>query len=280
MSIASEITRIKDNISNAYTKLEEKGATIPQDKNSNNLPSTIESITGGGGGSSKEAEWWNIRTKNNTDWSNLFTFVNKEYIPQNLDSSTVKIMYRTFYGATFTDDMTKLNLENVENAESIFDSLAGFFEEFEFKDMNMPNVTNLTNAFGGNTYLTKIGKINCPKCKEFFSTFAFCDNLTTIGEINLTSAVSDASSTSYTNPLYDIFNYCGNITDITFAGTINASLNLEDAGNNLTHDTLLSAVNALGVTTKTKTLKLGSSNLSRLSDEEKAIATEKGWTLA
>ena len=37
MTIASEITRIKTNIDNAYTALEAKGATIPSEKNSANL---------------------------------------------------------------------------------------------------------------------------------------------------------------------------------------------------------------------------------------------------
>ena len=49
MTIESEITRIKTNISNAYDALEEKGATIPSDKNSANLADTVATITGGGG---------------------------------------------------------------------------------------------------------------------------------------------------------------------------------------------------------------------------------------
>ena len=49
MSIATEITRIKNNISSAYDKLQEKGAILPTNKNSNNLTATIESISGGGG---------------------------------------------------------------------------------------------------------------------------------------------------------------------------------------------------------------------------------------
>ena len=51
MSVASEITRIKNNISSAYTALDGKGATLPQIQNSANIANTIESIpTGGGGG--------------------------------------------------------------------------------------------------------------------------------------------------------------------------------------------------------------------------------------
>ena len=44
MSIVSEITRINNNISNAYAKLEEKGATMPTDRDSNNLANTIDSL--------------------------------------------------------------------------------------------------------------------------------------------------------------------------------------------------------------------------------------------
>lgn len=50
MSIASEITRISENIANAYTSLSAKGATIPQAQNSDNLADTIDSVPSGGGG--------------------------------------------------------------------------------------------------------------------------------------------------------------------------------------------------------------------------------------
>ena len=47
MSVASEITRIKNNISSAYTALDGKGATLPQTQDSANLANTIESIPTG-----------------------------------------------------------------------------------------------------------------------------------------------------------------------------------------------------------------------------------------
>lgn len=47
MSIASEITRIKANISNAYTACGSKGATLPQTRNSANLAATINAISAG-----------------------------------------------------------------------------------------------------------------------------------------------------------------------------------------------------------------------------------------
>lgn len=45
MTIATEITRIKTNIENAYTALEEKGATMPEVMNSNNLAETVSNIS-------------------------------------------------------------------------------------------------------------------------------------------------------------------------------------------------------------------------------------------
>ena len=49
MTIESEITRIKTNIENAYTKAEEKGASMPEVLNSDSLAGCIESIPQGGG---------------------------------------------------------------------------------------------------------------------------------------------------------------------------------------------------------------------------------------
>lgn len=51
----------------------------------------------------------------------------------------------------------------------------------------------------------------------------------------------------------------------------------------LTHDSLMSVINALkdySGTGTTRTVTLGATNLAKLTDAEKAIATQKGWTLA
>lgn len=49
MTIASEITRIKNNIAGAYTALSAKGATMPATQNSANLATTVASVPAGGG---------------------------------------------------------------------------------------------------------------------------------------------------------------------------------------------------------------------------------------
>ena len=53
----------------------------------------------------------------------------------------------------------------------------------------------------------------------------------------------------------------------------------------LDHSSLLVIINGLydyvaAGNTRTRYIKLGATNLAKLTDEEKAIATSKGWTLA
>lgn len=63
------------------------------------------------------------------------------------------------------------------------------------------------------------------------------------------------------------------------ANTLNKSFKVSDC-TKLSHDSLLSILNACIETESTLTLTLGATNLAKLSDEEKEIATNKGWTLA
>ncbi len=48
MSISSEIQNLIDNLANAYTSLTAKGATIPVNRNMDNLATCIDSVSGGG----------------------------------------------------------------------------------------------------------------------------------------------------------------------------------------------------------------------------------------
>ena len=72
------------------------------------------------------------------------------------------------------------------------------------------------------------------------------------------------------------------LTTITFEGVIGQNINF-DQSSNLTHDSLMNIIEHLkdySGTTTTKTLTLHADAKARLTDEEKAIATQKGWTIA
>ena len=70
MAIATELTKLNTNILNAYNAISEKGGTVPAQKNTANLSSAIETITGGGGGSDHTIEDSLITRRISGDYTN------------------------------------------------------------------------------------------------------------------------------------------------------------------------------------------------------------------
>lgn len=69
------------------------------------------------------------------------------------------------------------------------------------------------------------------------------------------------------------------MVDITGNPKFKVSLDLSPC-ESLTHDSLMVVINGLQTVTETQTLTLGSTNLDKLTQEEKQVAIDKGWTLA
>lgn len=81
------------------------------------------------------------------------------------------------------------------------------------------------------------------------------------------------------NGLSNVFYKCANLENIIGNPNFKVSLDLSPC-TKLTHDSLMVVINGLQTVTTTKTLTLGSTNLAKLTDAEKKVATDKGWTLA
>ena len=103
------------------------------------------------------------------------------------------------------------------------------------------------------------------------SCFAYCAALTSL---SLPAGFGQAA-TSLGNCFYG----CLSLADITGNPNFKASLDLSVC-TKPTHDSLMVIINGLQTVTTTQKLTLGSTNLAKLTDEEKKVATDKGWTLA
>ena len=79
--------------------------------------------------------------------------------------------------------------------------------------------------------------------------------------------------------LANCFLYCSALKTITGNPNFKVSLNLSPCPN-LTHDSIMVVINGLQTVTTTQKLTLGSTNLAKLTEADKKIATDKGWTLA
>lgn len=128
------------------------------------------------------------------------------------------------------------------------------------------------NTFGGCSSLEEIEDVGL-QTGNYNLTFHSCNKLHTIAILRV------AETDTFTG----VFTNCYALENVTIEGVIGQNGFNVSPCTKLTHTSLMSIINSLkdysGAGT-TKTVTLGSTNLAKLTDEEKAIAVNKGWTLA
>ena len=215
-------------------------------------------------------------------------------IPQ-LDTSNVTDMNHMFEQCTSLTDIPLLDTSRVTKMSNMFNSCTSLTS---IPILNTSNVIRMGNMFYNCSSLTSIPLLDTRSVTIMYSMFYYCSSLTSIPQLD-TRSVTDMGlmfyrCTSLTSvPLLDatsltdagnMFGYdyfpLNKFTD--FGGLTNLKVNLDlTPCPKLTHDSLMNVINeAADVTSSPKTLTLGSTNLAKLTDDEKAIATNKGWTLA
>ena len=182
-----------------------------------------------------------------------------------IPNSVTSINSNTFEGCSNLSNITIPN-----SVTSIGESV--FYDCSSLTNITIPNsVTNINGfAFFKCSNLTSI---TIPDSVTSIGRNVF-DNCTSLTSINIPNSV--------TNIGQYIFKYCSNLTNVTIENGFNVNgLNLS-VSTKYTHDTILSWLNALYDRTGLDAYKLiiGTTNLNKLTDEEKAIATNKNWTLA
>ena len=127
-----------------------------------------------------------------------------------------------------------------------------------------------------NSKVTHLPELNCTKCVNFQNMFNSCSSLVSID--NMIIAPSSSTTVVQSNGFAQMFAGCIALEEIRFDGSvINANISFYDSPK-LSKESILSLFNALK-SGGTGTVTLGATNLAKLNDTEKAIATEKGWSL-
>lgn len=182
-----------------------------------------------------------------------------------------------FYGGSWNDenfkpkyDLIATGASNMFRAIGVTDLRQALLDAGVTLDLS--GCSELLETFT-NTTTTALPVISAVGASSLSYTFSGASKLVTIEKLIL----KDDGSQSFSNT----FASASSLENIVIEGVIGNNISFW-ACTKLTHDSLMSIIGALkdhsGSTTRTCTL--GATNLAKLTDAERAVATQKGWTLA
>lgn len=208
MTITSQITRIKNNISNAYTACQQHGATMPISRNSDNLPNCINSC-----------EWGIPREIVNGELRIPENY--KLVIPDSIESIDLKKVYVT---GTSIEELDFNNVATISNAGT-----GGIYIESLCKDC-----TNLKKFSLGKVPTIKSADYLFQNCSSLetvdfssltqldatnyaYSPFAYCfDGCTSLREVKFDNLTEYKTTTVNNRAFYYAFNNCTSLKELHF----------------------------------------------------------------
>ena len=219
-----------------------------------------------------------------TDAQLLFAFLQNIIEVPNIDISMATHCGSMFYVCKSLKSIPQLNISNCKNTSHMFASCSSLTT---IPLLDTSKVEYFDSMFENCTTLTEIPPLDTHLGITFNSMFYMCKSLIKIPLLNFeNSNRGQASIVSGCNSLTTL----GGFQNLGKAYLTTASANYYyyelnlSSPTKLTHDSLMNVINNLyDIATKgckTQRLILGSKNLAKLTAEEIAIATSRGWSVS
>ena len=205
---------------------------------------------------------------------NLYKYANNKIIKV-IDTSEVTNMGRMFYQCGSLTYISPLDTSKVTSMTNMFYQCSSLTS---IPQLDTSEVTDMSYMFYGCSVLTSIPQLDTSKVKDMNSMFSGCGTLTSIQQLDCGSVTSTSAPMGY-----------GELKSLTDLGgfkdlKVSWSSNFLDRVPNATVESLMNVINNLYDLTanglSSKTLKFGTTNLNKLTAEQIAVATNKGWTLS
>ena len=218
----------------------------------------------------------NFNTSSVTNMSNMFTSC-QNLTSLNLsgwETSSVTVMNNMFHDCkklTNLEFAKNLDTSKVTNMNSMFKDCSGLTSLEGIKNWNTSSVTNMNEMFSNCNNVPSIDLSSWDTSSVIYMTsiFGSCYGLTSI----------DLSSwdTSKVTSMTGMFVSCSKLTSLDSMTNISTALDLSYTI--LDTLSLLDVIDNLATVTTTKTLKLGTTLLAKLTTDQIAVGTNKGWTI-
>lgn len=209
------------------------------------------------------------------DLSNMFKSNSKLKEAPTLALSAPILLYQMFWFDENLQnvDVSKWNTANVTSMNGLFYN-CGKLETLDLSGWDMSNVTDASDMFASCQELRiKFGTFNTSKNKNFQRMFYNCTKLREIPELDFSS--NTASYKSYNSPTSSctVLRRCGGFKGITSSVWCSSNVCLS-------YESTLNILNGLADGVSGQTLYLHQSVVNQLSDDDIAIATNKGWSIS
>ena len=276
MALMENVKRIKEAKAALKTAIKDKGVKVPDDALLSEYPALVEKIETAADELTPIYEIvFDIKTQGMTDFTYLFTG----------------------YGGEDLTGVRKLDTSKVKSFRGVF-SLCSKITELDLSAWDVSSATDMEWMFQDTSKLTKLD-ISTWKIPETMSStsymFSGCgvDNLDCLKNWDVSSITNmngmfnsckklkslDLSTWDVGNVMnFGTFcSFCSALAELKAPKNIKKSIRFDYSG--LNYESLMSIINNLAPVETTQTLTLASALLKKLSAEDIAIATQKGWTV-
>ena len=182
-----------------------------------------------------------------------------------LDTSKVTSMVSAFNSCSSLKSIPSLDTSNVTRMNYMF---FGCSSLTSIPLLDTSKVTSMVSAFNSCSSLKSIPSLDTSNVTDMSYMFAYCSSLTSIPSLD----------TSKVTTMNYMLERCSSLETIHMIN-IGADLDISSS-TKFTREALLEIIGNLKTVTSTTILTMGATNLAKLTDEDKAIATNKGWSLA
>jgi hypothetical protein len=236
-----------------------------------------------------------LNTQNGTNFSYMFSGCSSLTSVPELNTQNGTNFSNMFSGCSSLTSVPELNTQNGTNFSHMF---SGCSSLTSVPELNTQNGTNFSYMFSGCSSLTSVPELNTQNGTNLDDIFHWCSNLTYIPAL-------DASNVRYVTTVYDPCYGCGiektdeNVlksqTSIYFGGfkglkdhnlriSTNYSLKTTNTWTQVacplfTSESITDIFNNLGTNDASNIKRIIVSQKQPITDEQKAIATNKGWTI-
>ena len=276
MALMENVKIIKEAKAALKTAIKDKGVKVPDDALLSEYPALVEKIETAADELAPIYEIvFDIKTGGMTDFTYLFSG----------------------YGGEDLTGVRKLDTSKVKSFRGVF-SLCGKIRELDLSAWDVSSATDMEWMFQDTSKLTKLD-ISTWKIPETMSStsymFSGCgvDNLDCLKNWDVSSITNmngmfnsckklkslDLSTWDVGNVMnFGTFcSFCSALAELKAPKNIKKSIRFDYSG--LNYESLMSIINNLAPVETTQTLTLASALLKKLSAEDIAIATQKGWTV-